>query len=65
MEGSEKAHTDKYKKITNNWNYDASRMLTSLPVSDPENFKSLIFVTKKSTMYPLYKGFYTKMFLQV
>jgi hypothetical protein len=44
MEGIEKPHTDKYKEITNNWNYDASCTLTSLPVWDLQNFKRLVFV---------------------
>jgi hypothetical protein len=34
MEGTEKAHMDKYKEIRNEWNYDASCTLTSLPVWD-------------------------------
>jgi hypothetical protein len=46
MEGVEKLHTDKYKEIMNNWNYDASCMLTSLPVWDLENLKRLIFVVQ-------------------
>jgi hypothetical protein len=46
MEGIEKPHTDKYKEITNNWNYDASCTVTSLPVWDSENFKRLIFVAQ-------------------
>jgi hypothetical protein len=46
MEGIEKPHADKYKEITNNWNYDASCTLTSLPVWDLENFKRLIFVVQ-------------------
>jgi hypothetical protein len=46
MEGIEKPHTDKYKEITNNWNYDASCTLTSLPAWDFENFKRLIFVVQ-------------------
>jgi hypothetical protein len=46
MEGIEKPHTDKYKEITNNSNYDASCTLTSLPVWDLENFKRLIFVVQ-------------------
>jgi hypothetical protein len=37
---------DKYKEITNDWNYDASCKLTSLPVSDFESFKRLIFVAQ-------------------
>jgi hypothetical protein len=46
MEGIEKPHTDKYKEITNNWNYDARCTLTSLPVQDLEHFKSFIFVAQ-------------------
>jgi hypothetical protein len=34
MEGRKKAHTDKYKEITNDWNYDAKCTVTSLPVWD-------------------------------
>jgi hypothetical protein len=44
MEGIEKPQTDKYMEITNDSNYDASCMLTSLPVWDLENFKHLVFV---------------------
>jgi hypothetical protein len=46
MEGREKPHTHKYKEITNDWNYDTSCMLMSLPVQDLENFKRLTFVTQ-------------------
>jgi hypothetical protein len=46
MEGREKPHTDKYKVIMNDWNYDASCTLTSLPVWDFENFKRLVFVVQ-------------------
>jgi hypothetical protein len=46
MEGIDKPHTGKYKEITNDWNYDASCTLTSLPVWDLENFKRLIFVVQ-------------------
>jgi hypothetical protein len=46
MEGIEKPHVDKYMEITNNWNYDASCTVTSLPVWDFENFKRLIFVVQ-------------------
>jgi hypothetical protein len=46
MEGIEKQHTDKYKEIMNNWNYDAGCTLTSLPVWDLQNFKRLIFVVQ-------------------
>jgi hypothetical protein len=45
MEGIEKPHTDKYE-ITNDWNYDASCTLTSLPVWDLENFRRFIFVVQ-------------------
>jgi hypothetical protein len=44
MEGREKPHTGKYKAITNEWNYDASCTLTSLPVWDLENLKRLVLV---------------------
>jgi hypothetical protein len=44
MEGIEKPHTDKYKEITNNYNYDASCTVASIPIWDLENFKHLIFV---------------------
>jgi hypothetical protein len=46
MKGIEKPHVDKYKEITNNWNYDVSCTLTSLPVWDLEHFKLLIFVVQ-------------------
>jgi hypothetical protein len=46
MEGREKPHMFKYKAITNDWNYDASCMLTLLPVWDLENFKRLVFVVQ-------------------
>jgi hypothetical protein len=44
----EKPHMDKYK-ITNDWNYDASCMLTSLPVWESDNFKRLVFVVECTT----------------
>jgi hypothetical protein len=53
MEGIEKPHTDKYKEITNNWNYDTSCTLTSIPVWDLENFKLLIFVVQSVQILPL------------
>jgi hypothetical protein len=44
MKGREESHMDKYKEVTNNWNYDASYVLTSLPVLSSEDFfKCLIF----------------------
>jgi hypothetical protein len=46
MEDTEKPRTVKYKEIMNDWNYDASCTLTSLPVWDVENFKRLIFVVQ-------------------
>jgi hypothetical protein len=52
MAGIEKPHTDKDKAITNNWNYDASCTLTSLPVWDLENFKRLIFVVQTVQFSP-------------
>jgi hypothetical protein len=46
MEGTEKPHMDKYKEIMNEWNYDASCMLTPPLVLDLENFQCLIFVAQ-------------------
>jgi hypothetical protein len=46
MEGINKPHTGKYKEIMNDWNYDVSCTLTSLPVWELENFKRLIFVVQ-------------------
>jgi hypothetical protein len=61
MEGREKPHTDKYKEIMNNWNYDASCMLTSLPVWDLKNLKHLIFVAPSVQYWGLLlKGFLPK-----
>jgi hypothetical protein len=57
MEGREKPHTDKYKDTANNWNHDASCKLTSLIVSDLENFKRLIFVAQ--SMHVNYRTSYT------
>jgi hypothetical protein len=37
---------DKYKEIMNDWNYDISFKLTSLPVWDLENKKFLDFVAQ-------------------
>jgi hypothetical protein len=34
MNGTEEPHTDKQKESTNDWNYAASCVLTSLTVSD-------------------------------
>jgi hypothetical protein len=36
---------DKDKEITDNWSYDVSCKLTSLPVWDLKNFKCMIFVS--------------------
>lgn len=38
-------------KITNDWNYDAIYMLTSLPVSDLENSKHLIFFFAQNVQF--------------
>jgi hypothetical protein len=46
MEDTEKPHMGKYKEITNEWNYDASCMLTSLLFCDLEIFTCLIFVVQ-------------------
>jgi hypothetical protein len=34
MDGREKPHTEKYKEIASDWNYDAICVLTSFPVLD-------------------------------
>jgi hypothetical protein len=44
MEDREMPNMDRYNKLTNNWNYDASSVLISL--SDLENFRCLIFASK-------------------
>jgi hypothetical protein len=44
VEGREKPHIDKYKTITNDWNYDASCTLASLPAWDLDNFKCLFLL---------------------
>jgi hypothetical protein len=46
MEGGEEPNKEKYKKIRNDRNYNASCTLTSLLVSDSENFQRLIFVAQ-------------------
>jgi hypothetical protein len=46
MEGRERPHVVKYKAVMNDWNYDASCTLTSLPVWDLENFNHLVFVVQ-------------------
>jgi hypothetical protein len=46
MEGRQMPHMEKYKGITNDWNYDASCTLTTLLVWDFENFKRLLFVVQ-------------------
>jgi hypothetical protein len=51
MEGTEKPRMYKYKEITNDWTYDASYMLTSLPVSDLKSSKCLTFVTQSVPIY--------------
>jgi hypothetical protein len=56
MEGIDKPHTGKYKEITNDWNYDASCTLTSLPVWDFENFKRLIFVVQNVRLVVFWPG---------
>jgi hypothetical protein len=48
MEGREQPHADKDKEITNDWNFDASCTLTSLPVWNLENFKRLISVAQNN-----------------
>jgi hypothetical protein len=43
MENTEKPLMNKHKEIMKDWNYDATCTHTSLPVSDLENLKCLIF----------------------
>jgi hypothetical protein len=54
MEGIEKPHVYKYKEITNNWNYDASCKLTSLPVWDLRKFQALDFCCTECTCVQMY-----------
>jgi hypothetical protein len=56
MEGIVKPRTDRYKEITNYWNYDASSTLTSLPVWDLEHFKRSILVAQSVRGYELSSG---------
>jgi hypothetical protein len=44
MEGTGKLHMDKYKEVVNDWNFNASCVLTSLPVMEIDSFLLLIFV---------------------
>jgi hypothetical protein len=46
MEDREKPQMDKYKEITNDWNYYTNCTSTSLPVWDFENFRWLTFAAK-------------------
>jgi hypothetical protein len=46
MEGSQ--HTDKYKEIAKDFNYDASCTHSLLPVSDLQKFKCLTFVAQSA-----------------
>jgi hypothetical protein len=43
MEGTENQHVDKYKEISNDWNYAANCIFTSLLVSGLANVKYLTF----------------------
>lgn len=44
LNGKQRKDTGTYRGNVNDWNYDSSCMLTSLPVWDLENFRCLIFV---------------------
>jgi hypothetical protein len=50
MEGSKKLHMDRYKEIVNDWNYDASCMLTSLPGLGLRKFQVLDFCCTECTV---------------
>jgi hypothetical protein len=44
MQARQKAHTDKYREIMNDWNSDISCRVTSQLVWNLENFRHLVFV---------------------
>jgi hypothetical protein len=46
MEARRIPHMDKHKGITEDWNCDATCMLTLLPLSGLENLKHLIFIVQ-------------------
>jgi hypothetical protein len=58
MEGIEKPHTDKYKEITNDSNYDVSCTLTSLQVWELQNVKPFIFVAQSVQCSSIYGSIY-------
>jgi hypothetical protein len=64
MEGREKPHMDKYKEITNDWNYDASCTLTSLMILDLENCKRVVFDAESIQSLLLDSKFVTQKTLQ-
>jgi hypothetical protein len=47
MGSREKLRSNKCEEMTNEWNYDTNYTLTSLAVSELQNFKRLIFVALK------------------
>jgi hypothetical protein len=63
MEGGETPHVVKYKAITNDWNYDASCTLTSLPVWDLEHFKRLVSVVQVYNVKQQYGGCINRIFI--
>jgi hypothetical protein len=56
MEGREKPHTDIYKEVAIDWNYDATCMLTSFPVWNLENFLHLVSVVQSVPSLNLGQG---------
>lgn len=51
MDDREKLPMEKCKEITNDWIYDDSCTLVSIPVSELENFKGLFFVSQSVLLY--------------
>jgi hypothetical protein len=64
MEDIEKPHI-KHKEITNDWNYNASCTLTSLPVWDLENFKHFVFVAQTVQMYEVFVCVYIYIHVEI
>jgi hypothetical protein len=46
MDSREKPYMDRHKEIMNDWYYDDSCMLTTLPLWNLKNFKHFIFVAQ-------------------
>ena len=55
MEGRKQRHVDRHKKVTNGSYHDTTRTLTSLPVTNLEEFKHLIFGVQSVEVCRLYR----------